>query len=177
VFRSIRPAVLLALVVAVACTDQPTEPTEAPLALQGVVAPPPAPTSTLTGTLGGGTGLGVQTELGFWESPVYATVTVDGALGYSGRQDGYLPGTGEIDGAGILVQSQCYLTVYLSFSTGPSGGTSPIAPTCWYPARNQGSYSRRMTLQGRVWTYRTAGPGSTCSPRGSGRRTPPPPCR
>lgn len=160
-----RRVVLLTIICLAACAgDQPTEPSWGGefASLLAAPPPPPAPPTTLTGELGGGTGIGVSSELGYWESAVYATVTVDGTLGFSGRPDGYLPGTGQIDAAGILVQNQCDLTVYVGFATGTVAQSTTVSPTCYYPARNIGSYSRRMTLQGRVYTYRTAGPPLSC---------------
>lgn len=157
VFRSIRPAVLLALVVAVACTDQPTEPTEAPEALQGVLAPPPAPPSVLSGDLAANEGGPSHVDLGDYESPVYSKVTVSGLLGYQGA-GGYLPGTGQIDASGVVIQNQCDLIVVARAATGIIGG----ANTCPSQPRQIDSYVKYSIVNGHVDAYRTTGPPGSC---------------
>ena len=156
-FRSIRPAVLLVLVVAVACTDQPTEPIDAPLALQDVLAPPPAPATELSGELAANEGGPSHIDLGDYESPVYSKVTVSGLLSYQGA-GGYLPGSGQIDASGVVIQNQCDLIVVVRSATGIIGG----ANTCPSQPRQIDSYVKFSIVNGHVDAYRTTGPPGSC---------------
>lgn len=159
-FRSVRPAVLLVLAVAVACTDQPTEPTESsePIGgLRATLAPPPAPPTLLSGDLAANEGGPSQVDLGDYESPVYSKVTVSGLLGYQGA-GGYLPGTGQIDASGVVIQNQCDLIVVVRSATGIIGG----ANTCPSQPRQIDSYVKYALVNGHVDAYRTTGPPGSC---------------
>ena len=132
-----RRTTLLAVLILAACTaDLPTAPGEAPGApMGGALAPatpppppPPAAPTTVSGTLGGGDGRAVVTVIGYYETPVFARITFRGLLGYSGRPDGHLAGTGTLDAAGVLVANQCHLTLDLHWASPTGGSTVTAAP-------------------------------------------------
>jgi hypothetical protein len=158
-----RSLTLLAMIGLASCTaDLPTAPSEDGMALQVALPPPPAPPTAVSATLGGGDGRFVNTDLGYWESAVYAKITFSGLLNYSGRPDGYLPGEGQLDASGVLAQNQCHLILAVK-AMAPTGGTTvTAAPTCWYPARQVGSYVRHATIRGQLTLERWPGPPLSC---------------
>ncbi len=163
-FRSVRPSVLLALLVAIACTDQPTEPTTGyEGAALGLTLPPvPEPPTALFATIPGANGAPAHITLGVWESPVVARVTVEGLLDYSGNPGGFLPGTGQIDAAGRYVGflNSCSLqlsvrVVGYGFIGGYKGGC-PNAP------QQVGSFTNYTVVSGEIYADRVTGPPGSC---------------
>ncbi|HVX89476.1 MAG TPA: hypothetical protein VG940_11145, partial [Gemmatimonadales bacterium] len=115
-----RRTILVVILGLAACFgDQPTEPVYEAEGASFLAAPPPppAPPTVLTGELAANEGGPSQVDLGDYETPVYSKVTVSGLLGYQGA-GGYLPGTGQVDAAGVVIQNQCDLSVVIRSATG-----------------------------------------------------------
>jgi hypothetical protein len=160
-----RAGLLIALLVAVACAEQPTEPSKTETPFQAVLGPPPAPPTALSTGFPAANGAPSLQELGFYEAPTIAKVTVSGLLNYSndnGAGSGYLPGSGSIDAQGIYVPQGNYCALQLSVRVTGFGRIGGYDGTSCPHIQQVGSITNYAVVSGQIIAQRLVGPPGAC---------------
>ena len=160
-----RAVLLITLLVAVACTDQPTEPTKTESRFQADLGPAPADVTTLSAGVPAAGGGPIRVDLGVWESPALAKITVSGSLSWSGPDSGvgfYPNNSGEFDDQGMWIPSQGNCASQLSVRIdgfGPVGGAFGYCPATWLTG---GTPPRYAIVSGSIYAVRTSPAPGAC---------------